>query len=170
MAKRAAYTEQDKARVYVVLTANEGNVKRTARETDVPENTVRRWRDDWEKNGPPSTEMVEVASGDFVSEAGELRLLGLQALRGKLELLIQNPKDVNVAQVTTLVGILTDKIDRAAGLHRPAGEDDPKALDRNQIRELLVGYTHAMQEMSVAREEEIIDAEIVEQAALPSGR
>jgi hypothetical protein len=30
---RAAYTEQDKARVYVVLTANEGNVKRTARET-----------------------------------------------------------------------------------------------------------------------------------------
>lgn len=166
-----AYTEQDKARVYVVLTANEGNVKRTARETDVPEQTVRRWRDDWAKNGPPSTEDVEIAVGDFITEADELRSLGLTALKGKLELLIQNPKDVNVAQVTTLVGILTDKIDRARGLDRPRGGDDaPQALTADSIRELLVGYTHAVRELAVAREEEIIEAEIVEQPALPIGR
>jgi transposase-like protein len=164
-----AYTEQDKARVYVVLAANEGIVKRTARETGVPEQTVRRWRDEWEKNGPPSTDEVESAVGDFVGDADELRFLGLQALRGKLELLIKTPKDVNVAQVTTLVGILTDKIDRARGLDIRRPENEPQSLNAGQIRELLVGYTDAMRELSSAREEEIIEAEIVEQPALPPG-
>lgn len=164
-----AYTEQDKARVYVVLTANEGIVKRTARETGVPEQTVRRWRDEWEKDGPPSSQEIEIAAGDFVDEADGLRKLGLTALRGKLELLIQNPKDVNVAQVTTLVGILTDKIDRARGLDIRRPEDTAVPLNAGQIRELLVGYTDAMRELSSAREEEIIEAEIVEQPALPPG-
>ena len=36
MAGRATYTEADKAKVFVVLTTNEGNIKRTSRETGVP--------------------------------------------------------------------------------------------------------------------------------------
>lgn len=168
MARRTTYTEEDKARVYVVLTANDGIVKRTARETGVPDNTVRRWRDEWEKNGPPSTGSVELAANDFITEAEDLRFLGLRALRAKLDLLLVTPKDVNVAQVTTLVGILTDKIDRAAGINRPRDDGDTKQLGAEQIRELLVGYTHAMQELSASREEEIIDAEIVEPRALPA--
>ena len=156
--------------MYVVLTANEGNVKRTARETEIPESTIRRWRDEWEKNGPPSVDSLEIVAGDFVDEAKGIRALGLSALKGKLELLVKNPKDVNVAQVTTLVGILTDKIDRAAGLLPSGAQGNAPALDRAAIRELLVGYTQAMQNLSEQREAEIIEAEIVEQPALPSGK
>jgi transposase-like protein len=165
VARRTAYTEQDKARVYVVLNANEGNVKRTARETDVPENTVRRWRDEWEKNGPPATDVVQQAVADHVDRAETVANKALV----RMEEMIDN-KEGTLAQVTTAYGVLRDKIDRAKGLLNPRPDGEKPALEADQIRELLVGYTHAMQELSAAREEEIIDAEIVEQPALPSGR
>lgn len=165
--RRATYSPEDKARVYVVLTANDLNVKRTARETGVPENTVRRWRDEF-KESPPSTEMVEVAVSDFVGQADDLRMLGLKALRGKLDQLIANPKDVNVGQVTTMIGILTDKIDRAAGLATSRVEHE-HTLNPGDIREALVGFVQDMQSLARSREEEIQEAEIIEQPALPPG-
>ena len=45
MAGRAKYTEEDRAKVFVLLRTNDGNVKRTSREAGVPENTVRRLLD-----------------------------------------------------------------------------------------------------------------------------
>jgi len=167
VARRATYTEQDKARVYVVLTANDGNVKRTSRETGVPENTVRRWRDEFKEN-PPSTEEVEEAASSFVTDADEIRMLGLEVLRAKLVLLQQNPKDVNVGQVTTMIGILTDKIDRAAGLATSRVEHEHR-LNSSDIREALVGFVTDMKQLSRSREVEIQEAEIVEQPALPPG-
>jgi transposase-like protein len=163
---RATYAPEDKARVYVVLTANDGNVKRTARETGLPESTVSRWKREFEKN-PPSTELVETAANDFVGEADDLRMLGLKALRGKLEQLIQSPKDVNVGQVTTMIGILTDKIDRAQGLNTKVEHEH--RLNSSDIRDALVGFVTDMQQLARSREEEIQDAEIIEQPALPAG-
>lgn len=168
MANRATYTQEDKARVYVVLSANDGNVKRTARETGMPESTVSRWKREFAKE-PPSTELVETAVSDFVGEADDLRMQGLKALKGKLDLLIQNPKDVNVGQVTTMIGILTDKIDRAAGLATSRVEHEHR-LNSSDIREALVGFVQDMQSLSKSREEEIQDAEIIEQPALPPGK
>jgi Homeodomain-like domain len=160
-----AYTEQDKARVYVVLTANEGNVKRTHRETGVPEATVRRWRDEWEKNGPPETEVVQEAVREHTERAERVADKALN----RMEEMIDN-KDGTLAQVTTAYGVLRDKIDRAKGLLNPRHpEGDRPVLDRDQIRELLVGYTQAAMALSIRREAEIIEAEIVEQPALPSG-
>jgi len=153
--------------VYVVLTANDGNVKRTSRETGVPENTVRRWRDDFKKN-PPSVELIEHAAGDFVGEADEIRMMGLTALRGKLEQLVANPKDVNVGQVTTMIGILTDKIDRASGLADRRVEHEHR-LNSGDIRDALVGFVSDMQQLARSREYEIQEAEIIEQPALPAG-
>ena len=166
--RRASYSEEDRARVYVVLSANDGNVKRTARETGVPEGTVRRWRDEF-KESPPSTELVEQAAGDFVGEADSLRMQGLEVLKLKLEQLKANPKDVNVGQVTTMIGILTDKIDRAQGLATSKVEHEHK-LNSQDIREALVGFVQDMQTLSRSREEEIQDAEVIEQPALPPGK
>jgi transposase-like protein len=162
VAGRAKYTDDDKARVFVVLGANDGNVKRTARETGVPENTVRRWRDEWEKNGPPPTDMVEGAVGDFVSDAERVRNKALLAIEQKIP-------QAKVSELNNTVGILTDKIDRARGLvDRRVVEHQLPSGD--QIREALGTFAAEMMKLSQRREAEIVDAEIVEQPALPKGQ
>lgn len=95
-------------------------------------------------------------------------MMGLTALRGKLEQLVANPKDVNVGQVTTMIGILTDKIDRASGLATSRVEHEHK-LNSGDIREALVGFVSDMQQLAQSREYEIQEAEIIEQPALPAG-
>jgi hypothetical protein len=52
-AHAAARTSTQRQAVIEALIANDGNVKRTVRETGVPETTVRRWRD--EEGIPPLT-------------------------------------------------------------------------------------------------------------------
>ena len=173
MSSRATYTEKQKAAAYVVLTTNDGNVKRTARDLGYPENTVRRWKQDWEQNGPPSTEEVEHAVGEFLDEAIDLRGKALHALRLKVELLLDNPKEVKVAELTTLMGVLDDKITRAQGLATsrvdhvhtlPAGEELVGALQE---------AFKAVQALTAQREGEVIedaDYSVIEQKALPSGQ
>jgi transposase-like protein len=162
MAGRAKYTDQDKASVFVVLTANDGNVKRTSRETGVPENTVRRWRDEWKKEGPPETDVVEEAVGDFVGDAERVRNKALLAIEKKIP-------DAKVSELNNTVGILTDKIDRARGLvdRRVVEHQLPSPDD---IRAALGTFAAEMQRMAQQREAEIVDAEIVEQPALPKGQ
>lgn len=162
MAGKATYTSEDIARLYVVLASNDGNVKRTARETGIPESTVRRYKGEFERNGPPSTEMVEAATEDFVSDADRVRF---KALR-RIEELI--PDSTKINELNNTVGILTDKIDRARGLDRPAGDRDalPTA---DVVRETIKGFVESMRDLSRAREAEIVEAEVVEQVALPSG-
>lgn len=162
MAARATYTEADKARVHVVLASNDGNVKRTSRETGVPENTVRRWKKEFESD-PPSAELVQEALGDFVGDAEEVRNLALQRIKTLI------PKSEKINDLNNTVGILTDKIDRAKGLDVKRVEHEHK-LDPASVREALVGFMQDMQQMSREREVEIVAAEIVEQPALGSGR
>lgn len=162
MAARATYTEADKARVHVVLASNDGNVKRTARELGVPENTVRRWKKEFESD-PPSTDLVQAVLGSFVDDAEEVRNLALQ----RIKVLI--PKSDKINELNNTVGILTDKIDRAKGLDVRRVEHEHK-LDPASVREALVGFMQDMQTMSREREVEIVAAEIVEQPALGPGR
>jgi transposase-like protein len=170
VAARATYTDADKAKVYVVLTTNEGNVKRTARETGVPENTVRRWKKDFEENGPPSTEEVEREVTNFLEEAVSVRDLSLQALRLKVELLLKDPDKVKVAELTTLMGVLTDKIDRAAGLALGRVEHQHTLPPVEEMAAQLGSALRLAIEAADRRDVEIIDAEFEEQApkALPS--
>lgn len=170
---RATYDEADKAGAYVVLTANDGIVKRTARETGIPESTIRAWKAEWEKNGPPPLEEVTKAAVAFVDEAVEIRGLALGVIRQKVELLAQSPKDVKIAEMTTLVGVLTDKIDRSSGLDHGKRVDHFHHLPApEELRALMTEYVSGGQERASARAEEITDAEfeIVEQAALPAGK
>lgn len=148
--------------MYVVLAANDGNVKRTARETGVPENTVRRWKKEFESD-PPSAELVTDAVNDFAGEAEGVRNLALQRIK---ELI---PSSNKINDLNNTVGILTDKIDRAKGLDVRRVEHEHK-LDPAGIREALSGFVRDMQKMSAEREAEIVEAEIVEQPALTSGQ
>jgi len=171
VAARATYSDEDRARAYVVLTANDGNVKRTAREAQIPENTLRRWRDEWAKNGPPSVEEVAEAASAFVDEAQEIRGMALDVIRQKLILLKQDAKGAKIAELTTLVGVLTDKLDRAAGLDKGNRVDHYHHLPApEELRALMTEYVDGSIKLAERRAAEIIDADIVEQAALPPGR
>lgn len=164
MAGRATYTEADKAKVYVVLSANDGNVKRTSRETGVPENTVRRWRNEFVEN-PPTTTAAEEAAGDFVGEAESVRNLALE----RIKTLIPTSEKIN--ELNNTVGILTDKIDRARGLGDSRRVEHNHTLSSSEELKALMGeFLATSKELAVSREAEIVDAEIVEQPALPSGQ
>jgi len=81
---RRAYDALDHAAVHNALTRNQDNVKRTARETGVPENTVRRWRNHWRVSGAPSHEDT-VHAQQIVGRRAQLeQALGTALLRDVL--------------------------------------------------------------------------------------
>jgi len=166
MAGRATYTEQDMATVYVTLMTNEGNVKRTARETGMPESTVRRWRDEWEKNGPPRMEEVEAAIGNFLEATERVRNKALLEIERQIE-----AGELKNAALVTAFGVLTDKIDRAKGIGSRVEHEHRLALpSHEELASLMVGAVEAAKIAARERDEEIIDAEVIEQPALPAGR
>lgn len=159
---RASYTDDDKAKVFVALTANEGNVKRTARETGVPTSTVRRWKNEWSAEGPPDASHLEVAVGEFLEDAERVRHKALRTLEEKLP-------DATPSALVATVGMLTDKIHVVKGLATsrqetvhtlPPAEDIAKALSA-----AFSATIASARERDLAIDEaDIIDAEIV---ALP---
>lgn len=150
------------ARTFVILRANEGNLKRTARETGVPEPTVRRWRNKWESEGPPPLDMLEQAATDYVGEMESVRDLSLQRIRERLE--SDNVKDQGtLPQLGTVFGILTDKIDRSRGIADKTVEHRHALPSPDEIRGALVALVSGVQQGHAIREEEIEDAEILDE-------
>lgn len=167
MAKQ--YTPEQIAQTYVVLVTNEWNVKRTARDTGVPESTVRSWASGWKEN-PPDIDVdfaVDEAVGDFLAEAEVVRFEAIKAIRNKIP-------DAKVGELTTLVGVLTDKIDRAKGLALGRVEHVHTLPSPDELRAALQGAMQGALAAASQREHEIIDAEVVEleqaQKALPPVR
>jgi transposase-like protein len=170
---RATYTEAEKAAAYVVLTTNDGNVKRTARDLGYPENTVRRWKKDWEQNGPPSTDELEVAVGAFLERATSVRDDALTVIDMKLQLLKKDPDKAKLAELTTVLGVLDDKITRASGLATSRTEHTLALPSGDELVAPLIEAFKAVQQLTAQREGEVIeDAEYsdVERKALPSGQ
>lgn len=150
------YSNQDKARVYVILATNEGNVKRTARESGVPEATVRRWKREFEVSGPPVMEEDLLAEiGDFLEEGERVRWKALKVLDHKIA-------DAKPSELITVIGVLTDKIDRARGLAIGKVEHVHALPSPDEIRDSLSAAFQGVLEAAKQRQEEIIDAEIHE--------
>lgn len=167
---RTTYTDADKARAYVVFVANDRIMKRTARDAGLPESTLRAWIAEWDKNGPPETEEVAAAAQSFTDEAKEVRGMAVGVIRQKLELLKLNPKEVKIAEVTTLIGVLTDKIQRSEGLNTGKRVDHFHHLpEPEELRALMGEYIDGSISAATRRAEEIVDAEFTEQAELPAG-
>lgn len=104
----ARYTDRDRAIVFAELSVNEGNVKRTARNTGIPVATVRRWRNDWAHEGVPEV-VVEAGQqfvGEFLPDAVRIRGKLLEAL----EAILDRGEKATIPQLTTGIGILSDKI------------------------------------------------------------
>jgi len=108
MVTRRRYTDRDKAIVYAELAVNDGNIKRSARNTGYDISFVRRSKAEWERNGVPDSVMEEVAPlvSDFMLDA--IRIRGKLLIR--LEEILDKGEKATIPQVSTAIGILSDKI------------------------------------------------------------
>lgn len=167
---RATYTPEDKARVYVVLVTNEWNVKRTARDTGLPETTVSRWKKEWKDNPPQVDDEITEAVVEYVSEMEKTRDLALKRMHERLN--SSDKKDQGtLPQIATVFGVLQDKIDRANGIGATSTVTHRHELPSpDEIRATLGALVESVQAGHIVREEEIEDAEIIEIPALPSGQ
>lgn len=106
MAKRV-YTDEDKAKVLVALDANNGIVKRTARETGVAEQTIRDWKKQAERGALSAgvQSALPAAASDFAGKTETVRDLMLDELEAK----VRN-SELNGRDLITGIGVLTDKL------------------------------------------------------------
>ncbi|MCC6382829.1 MAG: helix-turn-helix domain-containing protein [Dehalococcoidia bacterium] len=155
---RQQYTDDDRARGFLALTIHDGNVKRVARETGIPESTVRRWKQEWERDGVPEIvhEIAAQDAGEFVDDAVRVRDKALAEIERKIP-------DAKTSELITVVGVLDDKITRAKGLatHRTEVKHELPSPE-----EITAALSAAMQgALSAARHRAAtIDGEVIEPA------
>lgn len=171
---RRVYTDKDRAAVYAELTVNGGNVKRTARALGIPHPTVGRWKQQWAREGVPEevTTVVAEVTSDFLTNATRTR----DKLLVKLEQMVDNDA-VNAREVTTALGVLTDKIRAYENIPNQRVEHTFQLPPPDQIRELFAGAVIGVVEAAKVRAAEIesgeepIEAEYsVVLPELPAGR
>lgn len=156
MSGRSKFTDEDRAYVYVTLASNDGNVKRTSRETGVPEQTVRRWKAEFEEN-PPPMDVVEKQLDESVADMERVEKLALRELERKIR-----AQELKGSELITVIGVLNDKRTRAQGLATSRTEHRVALPSREEIAELLGGAVASAISAAEQRQEEIVDAEIVE--------
>lgn len=165
MAGRSKYTDKERAQVYVTLKANSDNVKRTVRDTGIPENTVRRWRDEW-RNGinVPDVSTIVAETDKFVTVAERIRDDAL----GELDIRIKSGQ-VRTSELITVVGVLDDKISRARGIDRDRNLHVHHHLpSAEEIKEMMGGFVK--QAIGDAHDADIIEGQIVGRKALPDAQ
>jgi transposase-like protein len=159
------YSDDDRARAYVYLTANEGNLKRTARETNIPISTLRQWRDGWVADGPPDTAEVVIIAGEFVADAERVRNKALIEMERKIP-------DATPSALVAMVGMLTDKLNIAQGLATSRNETVHKLPSGEEIKAILGPVLQKALAAASTRDDEIQDAEFVplDNPALPAAQ
>ena len=156
------YTDSDRATVFAELTVNEGNVKRTSRNTGIPISTVRTWKQLWEKEGTPESveAELEAITSNFLEEATRVR----DKLLVKLEQMLDRG-DVSPRDVTTALGVLSDKIRAYEQITKTQKVEHMFQLPpAEEIRELFLGAVSGMVAAAQTRalEIEYIDQEPIE--------
>lgn len=153
---RRVYTDDDRARAFVVLTTNKGNIKRSVRDLgSIPESTLRGWIKEWEENGPPDVSKVAEVAGEFVADATRVRDKALLELEKKIPL-------AKPSELVATVGMLSDKIAMAKGLATTRTETQHVLPAAEDIANTLGAALRQALEAARTRDVEIIDAEIAE--------
>lgn len=160
MAKRA-FTDEHKAEVLVRLAANGGNVKRTARETSVAEQTIRDWKKQAERGQTPATVQAAIpaAADDFASKAETVRDLMLDELEAQVLNNELKGRDLIVG-----IGVLTEKSLLARGQATSRTETLVAPPSPEEIGAAVQDYLDRALTAGQRRDEEIVDAEWEEQA------
>lgn len=127
----------------------------------MPIQTVRDWKKQWERGGVPAEVKSEVAAvaEDVIDKFEGVRDMALD----KIVELIPNATERQIPALATLVGILSDKIDRAKGLDTRKLEVEHTIANPDDVAKSLLGMVSGAVDAANQRQQ-IIDAEVVEQA------
>ena len=173
------YTDEFKAQALATLEINGGNVKGTARQLDMPWETLRTWQDTYEKlhrgeivasRQINAQVMALKDSGleDFATRAESVR----DAALDKLRVLIPQANTGSIAALTNLTINLSDKIDRARGI---AGKHDiiehkHTIAPNEEWAQVLTNYASKARADAIERSHEIIDLESEDAETLSLGK
>lgn len=158
MAGKSPYSDSDRATVYTTLLSNDGNVKRTARDTGVNESTVRRWKAEFVEN-PPPVEAVTEAVNDFITDAKRVRNKAVKEIERQID-----AGTFKGAALVTVVGVLDDKITRVEGPVNKTQVDHVHHLpSADEARTLMQGLLAGAIDSGRERQAELLDAELTEQ-------
>lgn len=135
MASRRTYTDKDRAVVYAELAVNDGNIKRTARNTGYDVSFVRRCKVAWEQEGVPEAVLEEAKPlvSSFMEDAVRIR----GKLLANLEAALDRGDKATIPQLTTGIGILSDKIRAYEAITEPTKVEHTIALPSAQELEGL---------------------------------
>jgi len=169
MAGKSKYSDDDRRRVYLSLQVNEGNIKRTARDTDMPVATVRDWKVKWETEGAPpeltDAQALEKAVDNFVADAARVRDKALE----RLEQII--PESDKPRDLATVIGILDDKITRAKGLPTSRTETLSVGIQGTpeQVQALFTNWAQKSVSDASTRASDLIEVEAEVVSEQPTG-
>lgn len=164
---RRVFTEKDQARVAVLLQANNGNVKKTAREAGLAPATVRDWRNKWNLQGglPPAVEeAIPAATEGLVADLKEVVSLAIVNVKDKLR-----EGKVSAKDAAWISGVFIDKIriiegqatTRTETVHALPGVDEARELMRGFLAEIVEAADNRQAAISDAGlgQPEVIEAE-----------
>lgn len=164
---RRVYTDMDRARAAVMLQANDGNVKRTARELGLPVMTVSDWKQLWEREGYPEN-IAEVLPAAIEDLTGQMKSVVIEAVRIVREKLPQ----ASAKDAAWIAGVFTDKLRLIEGqaTHRTETVHTVQ-LDPIELAKQLEAYVADAVDAANVRHGAIEDAEWeqVGRPALPAG-
>lgn len=154
---RTEWDDESKAAAYVVWISNGRAIRETARQTGIGHSTIAYWARDWEKNGPPDNLNEKIANNvyEFISHASSVRE---QAMK-KLEELIPQAEVKQLSAIATVVGIMDDKIRLASGLATKRTETVHTLPTREDMKELMSGFTEGLVSAAEDRAQETVQIE-----------
>lgn len=153
---RKAYTDADRALVFAELEINQGNIKRTARNLNMPVSTVRYLKTKWEAEGVPAkvVDALPAAIGDFVSDAERVRDKLLVALEAAVD-----SGDIKPREIVPALGMLVDKIRAIRGLDAKKVEHSLSLPKPEEVRELFAGVIQEVVGAAESRAGELVAIE-----------
>lgn len=145
-------TDHDKARIAVVLQANDGNIKGTARELGLAPATVRWYRDKWEREGMPKQieDRVPAIRNDFAKFAEDLRWELYEALAEKAQ-----QRDLSGRDLIQGIAMLTDKINILTGKATTRTEHVETKADSEAIAKNLADFLAKSADLAKERSDAI---------------
>lgn len=159
MSKRE-YNDEDRQAVWVTLQVNKGNVARTARDTHMPEQTVRDWKKAWEAEAPDfDPEIIEETVSVFTDRAERIRDL----LMENYEKALRQGK-ISPDKMPIHIGIFVDKIQLLRGLATTRQEAKLALPSPEEARQLFEGVVKGALEMAKERDEALYDVDLGEQS------
>ena len=123
---RKSYSLEDVNEVLGILAKNNGNIKKTARETGVAQNTLKKWKDD----DPENYELLEEQTIQMIKEG---QMIVLQNNIQNLVLATERLKEIipsehNIDRLTNVVKTVGDQIKTLTGSKKVEGGEEKEFI------------------------------------------